>query len=303
MNKQRDLEVSQFIIADEELSSQPNSALHSSAGPSNSIPTSTTSAASTGSSSTPFWAPKVDLSAFQPFYASGSTSNVQERQFRGGDTLDEPVWQTLRRDIVQIGRRLMMAIWPVQLQQMAQVHQTRLIEFAERNGIRLSELVTNTVRVPDPETANSQASDLLMSLDWDLWGPLVFSLGYTVTIGLAAPTLQKNIVFSYSFSFIWIFFFVVGTNIQLLGGSISFLSAISTAGYLMFPIVVGAILSTALLNRGLLRLHIMIFTTCWSIYSALMSLKCSGVLPGRVFLTIYPLVLLYMTLGWLAVIT
>lgn len=298
MNQNKASEFDDFIIADEDESPRAAntapSTSHTSTGASNAPP-----------SSTPFWAPKVDLSTFLPFANnSNAPANVEERQFQGGDTLDEPVWHTLRRDIVQIGHRLMMVVWPVQLQKMAREHQGRLVDFAARNGVRLSDLITAARDVaPDVEAGTAESSGLPMSLDWDLWGPLVFSLGYSVTMGLAGPSLQKNIVFSNSFSFIWFFYFVAGMNIQLLGGSISFLSAISATGYLMFPIVVGAILSTVLLSRGFIRLIIMSVMTAWSIYAALMSLKCSGVLPGRVFLTIYPICLLYMVLAWLAVIT
>lgn len=298
MNSYKGPDPNDFIIADEDESPRVTNST-------NSAPQTSASASNAPSSSTPFWTPKVDLSTFLPFTNNNSApANVEERQFQGGDTLDEPVWHTLRRDIVQIGHRLMMVVWPVQLQKMAREHQGRLVDFAARNGVRLSDLITAAREAAqDVEAGTSDSSGLSMSLDWDLWGPLVFSLGYSVTMGLAGPSLQKNIVFSNSFSFIWFFYFVVGMNIQLLGGSISFLSAISATGYLMFPIVVGTIFSTVLLSRGFIRLIIMSVMTAWSIYAALMSLQCSGVLPGRVLLTIYPICLLYMVLAWLAVIT
>lgn len=295
MNYQNGVNLEQFIIADVEPSIHLDTP-----------PQSSSNAPKVNQPSLPFsWAPKVDLSStFLPFGgATGTTANVEERQFQGGDTLDEPVWHTLRRDIVQIGRRLTMVVWPVQLQQMAQAQQNRLVDFAARNGVRLSDLITNAINSGTTEDTEAGPSSALSSLDWDLWGPLVFSMGYAVTMGFTAPSLQKNIVFSNSFSFIWFFYLVVGLNIQLLGGSISFLSAISATGYLMFPIVVGAVLSTLLLSRGFFRLIIMSFVTAWSIFAALMSLKCSGVLPGRVFLTIYPICILYLVLAWLAVIT
>lgn len=295
MSQNKDSNLDQFIIADEDLSFVLNPA-----------PLLSSNATATQPSSLPFsWTPKVDLSStFMPFAgASGTTANVEERQFQGGDTLDEPVWHTLRRDIVQIGKRLTMVVWPVQLQKLAKTQQNRLVGFAARNGVRLSDLITNAIHPVSNEDTEAGTSGALPSLDWDLWGPLVFSMGYAVTMGFTAPSLQKNIVFSNSFSFIWLFYLVIGLNIQLLGGSISFLSAISATGYLMFPIVVGAVLSTLLLSRGVFRLIIMLFVTAWSIYAALMCLKCSGVLPGRVFLTIYPICIMYLVLAWLAVIT
>ncbi|WPK26405.1 hypothetical protein PUMCH_003758 [Australozyma saopauloensis] len=302
MSKNRP-ELDQFIIADEEDTYKTTSTSQQ--------PQQAPNPQSSANSSTPFsWAPKVDLSsAFLPFAAAPDAApKVEERQFQGGDTLDEPVWHTLRRDLVQIGQRLAMVVWPAQLQKMARAQQGRLVDFAARNGVRLSDSVSQSLGGGTDTTENTESLELgttgdKLSLDWDLWGPLMFSLGYAVTMGLTAPSLQKNVVFSNSFSFIWFFYLVVGINIQLLGGLILFLSAISATGYLMFPIVLGAVLSTVLFSRGLIRLIIMSITTLWSVYAVLMSLKCSGVLPGRVLLTIYPIALLYMVLAWIAVIT
>lgn len=258
-----------------------------------------------------FWTPKVDLSsAFTPFVTSlnfQQTNTIRERQYNGGDTLDEPVWQTLKRDLVQIGKRLAIVIWPAQLQQMAKSHQLVLINLATSNGIRLPALIVNaSVAVPedDEEDENSGGNaSKVVALDWDLWGPLIFSLGYSVTMGLAAPNSQTNVVFSGTFTFIWLFYLVVGLNIQLLGGSISFLSAISATGYSMFPIVIGAIINTLAIKWRLLRLVIISVLDLWSVYAAVMSLRCLGVLPGRVFLAIYPVALMYAVISWLVVIT
>lgn len=288
-----------FIIADEEAASasQPH---QSQQEPAESL--------SNGFNS--FWTPKVDLlTAFTPFVTSlnfQQTNTIRERQYTGGDTLDEPVWQTLKRDLAQIGKRLAIVIWPAQLQQLAKSHQLGLINLATNNGIRLPLLIVNATRpVPEDEDEDNLEgnSSKVTALDWDLWGPLIFSLGYSVTMGLAAPNSQTNSVFSGTFTFIWLFYLVVGLNIQLLGGSISFLSAISATGYSMFPIVIGAVVSTLFIKWKLVRLAIISVLDLWSVYAAVMSLRCSGVLPGRVFLAIYPVALMYAVISWLVVIT
>lgn len=268
--------------------------------------------------------PKVDLSsAFTPFTASQSfqeNNTIRERQYSGGDTLDEPVWQTLKRDLSQIVRRVGIVVWPMQLAQLASKQQLKLIDFANSNGINLPQSIQgrrisvsqdadeeDLPRDAEDTERNGGASlnDLVKqdNLDWDLWGPLIFSLCYSVTLSLTAYKYQRNQVFSGSFSFIWLFFIVIGLNIQLLGGNISFMSAISAAGYSMFPIVIGGLLSSLLIEWKLIRLAMMFVFCSWSIFAGVMSLKCSGVLPGRIILAIYPVGLFYAVLGWLVVIT
>ncbi|CUM66947.1 uncharacterized protein PRCAT00004633001 [Priceomyces carsonii] len=296
-----------FIIPDEDVASQvPPKQTHQQAasGPSNQL----TSQKPSG------WKPKVDLSsAFTPFTSAKDFSNgnqIKERQYTGGDTLDEPIWQTLKRDLLRIGKRLAIVIWPMQLSKLAKKQQNRLIDFASGNGIQLPQQILDSRRISvseydEEDTAGMNLSESVNvgTLDWDLWGPLIFSLLFSATLGFASSNNQANLVFSGSFSFIWIFFIVVGLNIQLLGGNISFMSAISATGYSMFPIVIGELLCSLLLKWKIIRLAVIAILNTWSIYAAMMSLKCSGVLPGRVFLAMYPVGLMYSVLSWLVVIT
>lgn len=250
--------------------------------------------------------PKVDLSlTFSAFTTSSSTSvRVKELQYTGGDTLDEPVWHTLKRDGLQIIRRLFIVVWPMQLNKLAIANQKRLFNFAQVNGLRLPRNYSNVVDVDDVTESNVGLSNeevKIGTLDWDLWGPLIFSLVFLVCLGLSAS--DTNTVFSGSFAFIWFFYIVIGLNIQLLGGTISFLSAISAAGYSMFPIVMGEICCSIVLKLKFFRIILMFVLNLWSIYVGSLSLKCSGVLPGRVLLAMYPLALMYCALSWFVVIT
>lgn len=293
-------DVNEFIIADEPLEGQPN---YGSSGP--------TQSSSSGSRNTggifSGIMPKVDLSlTFSAFTTSTNTSSrVRERQYTGGDTLDEPVWATLKRDGSQIIRRLFIVVWPMQLTKMAITQQLRLVNFAQANGLRLPSTLSHVVVDVDEEQENTTGilnRDLVMeTLDWDLWGPLIFSLLFSVCLGVLAG--DTNAVFSGLFAFIWFFYFVIGLNIQLLGGTISFLSAISAAGYLMFPIVLGEVICLLVLKLKFFRIILMTVLNMWSIYVGSLLLKCLGVLPGRVFLAMYPLGLMYCMLLWLVVIT
>lgn len=201
----------------------------------------------------------------------------------------------------------------MQLQKLAALQQNRFLEFANSNGIQIPDLI-RIIRVDEEEEEeqNEEAmgggvssSELIRqdSLEWDLWGPLIFSLGYSVMLGLSSSKNQTNEVFSGSFAFIWILYVIIGLNVQLLGGTISFMSAISAIGYSMFPIVAGELISLVVIKWRFLRLVVMAVVNIWSIYAGVMSLKCSGVFPGRVLLAMYPVVLFYSVLSWLPVIT
>ncbi|KAM9904204.1 hypothetical protein OXX79_002891 [Metschnikowia pulcherrima] len=306
MSWQDDLTENDFIIPDEEVplgkpQTGPNPAqgAHNHSAPSQSTPKPASSRAGFP------WAPSVDLSsAFTPFQNFSQSNKVAERRFAGGDTLDEPVWATLRRDLSQIGRRVAIVVWPAQLQHLARTQQQRFVELAAQNGLNLPSTVAGTAySVPLDEESETGPAASNKSLDWDLWGPLLFSLAYAVTMGVASPNTSANVVFSGTFSFMWVFFLVAGINIQLLGGTISFLSAISATGYSAFPIVCGALISTLALKWRFVRLIVMSLCAVWSLYAASMSLKCSGVLPGRVLLALYPVALMYAVMSWLVVIT
>jgi hypothetical protein len=71
------------------------------------------------------------------------------------NTLDEPIWETAKRDLVRIWRNLVMVVFP----------------FKDR----------------------SQQSAALRN--WDLWGPMVFTLGLAVmlSIGAAKPSTTFSV--------------------------------------------------------------------------------------------------------------
>lgn len=216
------------------------------------------------------------------------------------------VWETLKRDLLQIGKRLAIVVWPMQLANLAKQQQSRFLNFAQSKGINIPESLGNVMTVqPEEEDETGISSNQLINqdnLDWDLWGPLIFSLVFSMILAFTNKN-QTTEVFSGSFAFIWIFYFVIGLNVQLLGGTISFLSAISAIGYSMFPIVVGELISTLVIKWKWLRIIIMAVLDAWSIFAGVMSVKCSGVFPGRVLLAMYPVALFYSVLSWLVIIS
>lgn len=291
------LDVDDFIIADDDEEETTRAIPQSSA---------TNSHPSTNPNPTPnptpnffsSFTPKLDLNSFTSGLATNTA--VSERQYSGGDTLDEPIWHTLRRDLAQIGRRLAIVVWPMQLQSLAQLQQQRLVSLMLANGINVPGVMQVSQENIDSEEGNVPRND---TLEWDLWGPLIFLLTLAVALGMSASRDQTNAVFSGTFCFTWISFLVLGLNIQLLGGTISFLLAISATGYSMFPLVLGELLSWLVIKHKFLRLILMVVLNAWSVFAGAMSLKCSGVLPGKVLLAVYPVALMYSVISWLVVIT
>lgn len=248
-----------------------------------------------------FTKPNIDLSnSLNPIL---NNEQVKERKFSGGDTLDEPVWQTLHRDLSAIGRRLFSVIWPASLSKLAKVQQHNLIIAARNSGINIGINYDQLEQDIEQDLQNTTVDDSnLKKLDWDLWGPLIFILAFALILGYLSPQNNSSEVFSGVFALVWLTFAIIAINIQLLGGAISFFSALSTQGYALFPLVILATVSL-FVKWSFIRLVVYLLLVSWAIYAATVNLKVSGVLPGRIFLAIYPVGLVYATLGWLCVIT
>lgn len=253
---------------------------------------------------TTFTQPQVDLSStFNPLL--NNVGQVQERRFSGSDTLDEPVWHTLRRDLKSIGSKLYSVVWPASLSKLAMIQQRNLLIYAKNSGINVGldyETMGNNLEADIDQTETSLNYEDLQKLEWDLWGPLVFICAFSVILGILSPTSSSSSVFSSVFALIWFAFAIIALNIQLLGGTISFFHALSTTGYALFPLLINAIISI-FVKLFLVRFACFVVLGSWAIYAAMVNLKCNGVLPGRIFLAIYPVSLVYATLGWLCVIT
>lgn len=117
-------------------------------------------------------------------------------------TLDEPVSETIKRDLKTIGVKLKLVMLP--------------------NA--------------------SQEDTISELRKWDLWGPLLLCLVLSIVLSMAAPDEQASTVFSSVFVIVWCGAFVVTLNAQLLGGNISMFQSVCVLGYCIFPLVLAAIL-------------------------------------------------------------
>jgi protein YIPF6 len=141
------------------------------------------------------------------------------------NTIDEPVWHTLRRDLLAVWAKMREVLWPRYLLGGTMFESDQGIRGAYANlrdaGIQgtREELVGLAGRVMDTEallSGNAMTSGLR---DWDLWGPLIFCLLLSVLLSFNARADQKDMVFSGVFALVWVGEAVVTFQIKLLGGN------------------------------------------------------------------------------------
>lgn len=140
------------------------------------------------------------------------------------NTIDETVWETLRRDLVAVSAKLQEVLYPRYLLGGTMFDAQGGLRGAYTNlrdagltGTR-EELTGLAGRVMDAEALlQSNMSPGLR--DWDLWGPLIFCLLLSLLLSFTARADQKDAVFSGVFAMIWLGEAIVTLQIKLLGGS------------------------------------------------------------------------------------
>ncbi|RFU35685.1 hypothetical protein B7463_g735, partial [Scytalidium lignicola] len=203
------------------------------------------------------------------------------------NTIDETVWETLRRDLLAVWSKMREVLYPKYLFGGSMLDNTTSFRGAYENlrGAGISgareELVGLAGRAMDAEALLSQGNMSEGLRDWDLWGPLVFCLLLSLLLSFNARADQKSVVFSGVFAMVWIGEAVVTLQIKLLGGNISFAQSVCIIGYTLFPLVVAALLS-ALHLRPIPRIPIYLFLVAWSLAAGVSILGGSGVLKNRV---------------------
>lgn len=189
--------------------------------------------------------PLFNMSAFVTPNVIGET---RERPFSGGNTLDESVWTTLHRDLSTIGDKLLSILWPLRLKMALSQVQFVGGDIEDRVDIEGEEYSSETMQ---------------KVRDWDLWGPLVINLGFSVVVtylqGHSIDDNDASGTFSGAFTLIWLSLAVLSLNIQLLspvqqrldGGQgvsggivgLSFFQCVSLLSYSMFPVTLGGVFS------------------------------------------------------------
>lgn len=174
------------------------------------------------------------------------------------NTLDEPILETIKRDVVRIYKNLVMVVFPTEDRRQQQ------------NALK----------------------------NWDLWGPMLFTLGLAIPLSIGAA--KPSSTFSLVFGLISIGASVLTVNVVLLGGSIGFFQSLCLLGYCLFPLNIAAVLFL-FVHNPIVRWIVMPLAVLWSSWASVPFVG-GAVSKDRRALAIYPLGLLYTTIGWLSLI-
>jgi protein YIPF6 len=140
------------------------------------------------------------------------------------NTIDETVWETLRRDLLAVWAKLREVLYPKYLLGGTMFDSDEGFRGAYSNirGAGISgtreELTSLANRMLDSE-ALLQSNMTPGLRDWDLWGPLIFCLLLSLLLSITAHADQKDAVFSGVFAMVWIGEAIVTLQIRLLGGN------------------------------------------------------------------------------------
>lgn len=180
-------------------------------------------------------------------------------------TLDEPVSETIYRDLKQIGSKLKIVLLP----------------HSEQDGV------------------------IQKLRDWDLWGPLVVCLALSIILSISAPSDQKALVFAAVFVIVWCGSAIVTLNAQLLGGTISFFQSICILGYSVFPLAITAsiCLFLDLLIQGswivmIIKVGLVAIGFVWSTRASVVFIE-QIISPQRKLLAVYPVFFFYTFISWM----
>ncbi|KAL8493310.1 hypothetical protein ACS0TY_024503 [Phlomoides rotata] len=205
-------------------------------------------------------APTVPTASVPPPRGSTSgSSNIAVSGFGSApNTLTEPVWDTIKRDLSRIVSNLKLVVFP------------------------------NPYR-EDPGKALR---------DWDLWGPFFFIVFLGLILSWSA-TVRKSEVFAVSFALLAAGAIILTLNVLLLGGHIIFFQSLSLLGYCLFPLDIGALICM-LKDNLIVKVVVVGVTLAWSSWSAYPFMS-SAVNPRRKALALYPVLLMYVSVGFLII--
>jgi len=218
------------------------------------------------------------------------------------NTIDESVWDTLSRDLRASWEKLRLVLWPKYLLGGILQREGGIGGVERGEGENLAGGLRGIAgRLPDADVLLQGAMSEGLR-DWDLWGPLVFSLLLSLLLSITASSKQREVVFTGVFGLVWIGSVIVTWQIRLLGGKIAFFQTVCIIGYTLFPLVIASFLSAVHLPK-IPRIPVYIVLILWSLAAGVSILGGSGVVKNRVGLAVYPLFVFYLGLGCLCFIS
>ncbi|KAG2619053.1 protein YIP4a-like [Panicum virgatum] len=160
----------------------------------------------------------------------------------------------------------------------------------------LHRVVSNLMLVVFPNPFREDPGKALR--DWDLWGPFFFIVSLGLILSWSA-TAGKSQVFAVAFAVLAAGAIVLTLNVLLLGGHIIFFQSLSLLGYCLFPLDVGALI--CMLNDSvMLKIVVVLVTLAWSSWAAYPFMS-AAVNPRRKALALYPVFLMYVSVGCLII--
>ena len=206
-----------------------------------------------------------------------SVSSFQD--INASSTLDESISKTFKRDIDRI------------VSNVKNVLDAKRVFLGNRNS-------------NGEENSQQQQQPLR---DWDLYGPLIFVLLFGVCLSSSAgggssskTKSDAGTIFSVVFATVAFGAFALTLNVKFLGGKIIFLQAMSLIGYCIFPLDMSAVLCWVSANSWY-RFFVVGLGVTWSC-GASVPFVSAAVVEERKALAVYPMVLLYVTLGLFAAV-
>lgn len=106
-------------------------------------------------------------------------------------------------------------------------------------------------------------------------------------------------VFAVAFALLAAGAVVLTLNVLLLGGHIIFFQSLSLLGYCLFPLDVGALICM-LKDNVILKVVVVCVALAWSSWAAYPFMS-TAVNPRRKALALYPVVLMYVSVGFLII--
>mmetsp|Transcript_25569 Transcript_25569/g.43116 ORF Transcript_25569/g.43116 Transcript_25569/m.43116 type:complete len:197 (-) Transcript_25569:76-666(-) len=178
-------------------------------------------------------------------------------------TLDEPVSETILRDVRQVFSKLRIVLIPL--------------------------------------GSDSHQSVLQKLKEWDLWGPLLVCLMLSVTLSVTAPSSSSSVVFAAVFVIVWCGAALVTLNAQLLGGNLSFFQSVCILGYCVFPLTLSSLTCLfigLLYNQIFVKFAIVAVGFIWSTRASVVFMG-EVISPERKTLAVFPVLFFYTFISWM----
>ncbi|WZY86029.1 hypothetical protein YC2023_032413 [Brassica napus] len=142
--------------------------------------------------------------------------------------------------------------------------------------------------------ANTLTEPVWDTVKRDVWRILVNNL----KLVLLLKSFQSE-VFAVAFALLAAGAVILTLNVLLLGGHIIFFQSLSLLGYCLFPLDVGAVI--CMLKDNVILKMIVVSSTLARSSSAAYSFMSAAVNPKRKALALYPVFLMYVSVGFLII--